>query len=422
MINSEELNNVQVARYVAGEASPEEAMQVEAWANQSKENEAYLKACFQIINSFTPQPIAANKEIIWKNIEWETSKIRVFGKKTIWKTTIAAASILLLLMVGSWMIHKYNLNRAAVSYEATSVAEKIELSDGTKILLAPQARVFLNAHYGEVRREIKLAGSAVFIVKHDPDKPFVITIGRLHIEDAGTQFNVKSTAGKRIMIEVQEGSVNAYDDDSVRLTIQKGETALYLETTGQFASIEQSSPDSTHEAGKVHSGNAVAIIKTTPITGSDTPNASIEQKPDLASSDSITNLSLADAREILGTSVIVTSRNSNKNDGLLKQIVQYRSSSDPRYNLDSEIEYFTSVDAARKQFEHNKSQVSSSIDVSDLGGPDARAFSQTDSVNIYQLQLQQRNIILQVRLNKLTGLSAIGVLQKVVKRKTRALR
>ncbi len=36
-MSSNEVIHEQIAKYLSGEASPEEAMQVEAWGNQSKE-------------------------------------------------------------------------------------------------------------------------------------------------------------------------------------------------------------------------------------------------------------------------------------------------------------------------------------------------------------------------------------------------
>jgi transmembrane sensor len=51
------------------------------------------------------------------------------------------------------------------------------------------------------------AGGARFSVRHDPDRPFIVTAGNVTIEDLGTTFTVRYLTAERLKIAVENGHV-----------------------------------------------------------------------------------------------------------------------------------------------------------------------------------------------------------------------
>jgi len=80
----------------------------------------------------------------------------------------------------------------------------INLADGSSMMLNGGTRITIDP---DTPRQIALAqGEALFQVKHDADKPFVVTVGKTRLLDAGTVFNVVRD-GKAVDVAVAEGAV-----------------------------------------------------------------------------------------------------------------------------------------------------------------------------------------------------------------------
>lgn len=80
----------------------------------------------------------------------------------------------------------------------------IPLADGSRIILNGGTRIMLDS---DSPREVELAaGEALFEVRHDDSKPFVVTVGETRLVDAGTVFNVVSDRGL-LDVAVAEGAV-----------------------------------------------------------------------------------------------------------------------------------------------------------------------------------------------------------------------
>jgi len=96
----------------------------------------------------------------------------------------------------------------------------IELLDGTRVALAPQSRLLVASFDGLVRNVV-LDGEAVFDVRHDATKPFLVHAHNGVIEDVGTRFGVR-----------------AYPRDTlVRVIVATGAVALRPATDSSASSI-----------------------------------------------------------------------------------------------------------------------------------------------------------------------------------------
>ena len=86
---------------------------------------------------------------------------------------------------------------AAAADFATAPAQRdsVVLTDGTGVLLGPGSSLRVEAGYGDGRRTVRLEGEALFDVRHDDARPFVVHTSDLVIHDLGTTFTVRTTKG-----------------------------------------------------------------------------------------------------------------------------------------------------------------------------------------------------------------------------------
>lgn len=98
--------------------------------------------------------------------------------------------------------------RPATKCELVGKHKSIPLEDGSNMEVNSDA--CFSVEYSADRRVIKLvSGEAIFRVKHDPSRPFVVKTGATSIVDVGTYFDAYSHDGK-IRVVVIEGRVEIY--------------------------------------------------------------------------------------------------------------------------------------------------------------------------------------------------------------------
>src|SRR6185437_8246643 len=84
----------------------------------------------------------------------------------------------------------------------------IQLTDGSKVVLAPSSRLTISADYAAAERTISLDGEAIFSVRHDAAHPFRVRARGAVIEDIGTRFDVRAYQADAIVtVAVAEGAV-----------------------------------------------------------------------------------------------------------------------------------------------------------------------------------------------------------------------
>ena len=85
----------------------------------------------------------------------------------------------------------------------------VRLPDGSQVTLSVASRLrYPESFPGAARREIHLEGEAVFEVKHDSRRPFVVHSGDAVTEDLGTTFSVRAyPTDTAVRVVVTEGSV-----------------------------------------------------------------------------------------------------------------------------------------------------------------------------------------------------------------------
>lgn len=93
---------------------------------------------------------------------------------------------------------------------AVGVVDSVLLADGTRVLIGPASHLLVPSSYGRSTREVTLEGIARFSVQHDAALPFAVHAGSALVRDVGTRFTVRAPvhgAGVRTSVAVSEGEV-----------------------------------------------------------------------------------------------------------------------------------------------------------------------------------------------------------------------
>lgn len=92
---------------------------------------------------------------------------------------------------------------------AKAQSQDLLLADGSQVALGAATR--LDVDYTAGVRGLQLGdGEAYFEVAHNPQRPFVVRVGRLKVIAVGTAFNIRKT-GTRVEVVVTQGAIDVED-------------------------------------------------------------------------------------------------------------------------------------------------------------------------------------------------------------------
>ena len=136
---------------------------------------------------------------------------------------LAAAACLLLFFQGSTLLLRFEADHMT----ATAEQRRLDLADGTHVVLAPQSGIVADYSTGE-RRVKLLKGAAFFEVANDP-RPFAVEARGVVARDVGTAFEVRLGADT-VEVAVRDGIV-----DVTAANVARAERLL----AGQWAQVTQ---------------------------------------------------------------------------------------------------------------------------------------------------------------------------------------
>jgi transmembrane sensor len=234
-----------ISKYLAGEATPDEAMQLHAWMNDNNNKQEYDK----LAQLWKHLPNAAAEQLPVIEKEWNELNKKIqrpqgtIIRKLLSKQMAVAASIIGLLVVVSYLLFNAggnNNNVAQINKQEDIIKSSADavltdtLPDGSVIIINKHSSIAFSNDFKKVNRELLLNGEAYFNVVPDKAKPFVISIDALKIEVVGTSFNVRNNASTgNIEVQVQSGIVKMYTTQN-EITVVKGQTGTFGKQDGQL--------------------------------------------------------------------------------------------------------------------------------------------------------------------------------------------
>jgi len=225
-----------ITRYLAGEASGDDLVFLEAWLKADPGHrqifDDYRRIWLKMEQTRIDAAVDPDKE--WNELEAkifmneEPARGRIISFS--FRQVLRIAAIILLLAVPSFFVFRYFNHPEQKQLEANLSIKEGKLPDGTSVTLNKGATLEYPSSFKGNKRNVKLNGEAWFEVKHDDAKPFIVTSHNVRVEVLGTSFYVNTNAANNTMeVILNSGSVAVYFDDHK-------ENSLFL-TPGEKAEI-----------------------------------------------------------------------------------------------------------------------------------------------------------------------------------------
>jgi len=226
------IDDVLLAKFLAGEATPEEAMLVTDWIEKSNENKLLFDQsqqawALQEENLLAP----ADKSKILNSI---TSRKPSSRSVSFFTPLRMAASLLVLVAVGS-AFYFMNLDSSKeedwITTNSKEEVAKFTLVEGSSISLNRKSQLTYPKEFNGETRTVKLSGEAFFDVTHNQAQPFIVVCDEINIKVLGTAFNISNSSGSpTIETQVTRGKVAMYNRTE-SIQIEAGWTGIYDKST-----------------------------------------------------------------------------------------------------------------------------------------------------------------------------------------------
>jgi len=224
-----EITDELIARYLAGEASPEEAIALHAWL-ESRGHREHFEKTERVWHLTYPSksPRVTNRDSAWRFVEARVGGNRhsiAFPEQRQEHSAIRlrvvlqiAASIVILLSAG---LGAYFLLSGKEVPQVTHVTQQHPedrvLPDQSHVTLNRHSKIQYAQDFEGKLREVTLSGEAFFKVTKNTAKPFIVHTPIADIKVVGTAFNVAEGHGE-LEVSVSEGKVLVMTDhDSIYL-------------------------------------------------------------------------------------------------------------------------------------------------------------------------------------------------------------
>lgn len=246
-----------LGKYLAGEASPVEAIQLETWLAASPANKQLFEQVSNIWNSLSSEENCTipDKEAFLKEVKNRVSQPSlsktILIKKAFSFTKVAAGIILIagaVILFAVLTKKKQQSDVIAITRQTGQAILTDTLPDGTIATINNQSQLQYPVQFTG-KREVQLNGEAFFNVTPNAAKPFIISAGPVRIKVIGTSFNVRKGTDS-IEVVVKTGIVRMLTNkDSI--TLKAGKKGIYHISTQQFSILETFNANDVAYATKV---------------------------------------------------------------------------------------------------------------------------------------------------------------------------
>ena len=263
-----------IGKYLAGEASPEEAERVRHWLGESPDEQSEFARFEQIWDESGKlnQPVAVDTDAAWKKVrrqmqdsakaetdlETEVAATEVAAtevaatevaateivrplypadpekslgqrQRTLWpggQIWRVAAAVVLFIGLG-WVAYQ-SLQPEPVAMQTIATQQSkttITLPDGSQVVLNRHSRLNYPNKFTDSIRQVTLTGEAFFDVKPDAEHPFVIKARETTIRVLGTSFSIRAYSDT-VRVAVATGRVQ-FGTVRKRIFLTRNEEASY---------------------------------------------------------------------------------------------------------------------------------------------------------------------------------------------------
>lgn len=236
-------------KYLAGEYTAEEAIEIENWLESSPENQQIMKEIKQVWSIPPGRRVQVNSEEAWESFRnrvivadkafpnamhqrksagrqysYEMKKMQRRGRagRLVAYGAVIAAVLLITFQFSiyisqstSAVTSEYELSMQEITTEKGQ-RTTVRLSDGTRVHLNAESRLIVPESYTSGQRIVTLEGEAYFEVAYRSDSQFLVQARNSITKVLGTKFNVRAYPDEEnVEVVVAEGKVSMSSDEHV---------------------------------------------------------------------------------------------------------------------------------------------------------------------------------------------------------------
>lgn len=235
-----------------GELSPASEAELQSWLASDKGNQEIVdrleKLWKEELNEY-PAYESADVNKAWNSISAQlvhkkedsgqgTIITGNFARKTVNRWWMAAAAILIVATgVTIWLAS--TRSDEFINYRTAGNEEKkIELPDGSYVIMKPGTGLAISKDFNKTNRKVELQnGEAYFEVIHQPENPFIVTVGYCTVKDIGTGFLIRK-ATDSIFVSVTTGEVAFIRTENAEAhELSAGMSLSFYTKEGKFGNI-----------------------------------------------------------------------------------------------------------------------------------------------------------------------------------------
>ena len=249
------INEDILLHYFNNSLSPQETEAVEQWYTASEENKQKLQDFYALykLSEATKAYEQTDSTAKYKEIE---HLIRVEKPKkklahpmlfSIRKYAAVAAAFFIgvcFTILGIFV----SLDTTHSSYIALTNKDQrseIILPDGSRVWLNASTQIAFDQSLWSKDRRLNLSGEAYFEIKHNKNKPFIVSADGVDVKVLGTKFNVRTRKEEQeVITTLLDGSVEVYSNQKAESKILKpGQSAVVKTTDGSTHLFNYKNPE-----------------------------------------------------------------------------------------------------------------------------------------------------------------------------------
>ena len=239
-----------VTKYLAGEATREEAKELLDWVASGKENEEFYLRYKKIFDASAQRD--RNRFAIDIDQEWnqflnkvqkeeETPVVPLSPQRPVWMKLAAA---LLILAVSGFIISWFISRNSDVVYKTEDETLAVNLPDGSHVTLNDHSTLTYSKKFNQKDRTLTLSGEAFFDVTHNTERPFIINAGKTQVQVVGTSFDVRAYDDENaVNVSVVTGIVKFSKDQDKEVKLSAGQRGIFVKATHKLESTTVTDPN-----------------------------------------------------------------------------------------------------------------------------------------------------------------------------------
>ena len=233
------LNEDIVRKYLMGDCSEDELIEVSAWIKESDEHARQLfrmDEAYQLNPREEERKMAMAEKRLYRRLEQEQSRQTKIFRMNQWMKYAAAITILLLIGGGAGYWFYQNDTEMLVAVADEGIVKEVTLPDGTKVWLNNTSTLTYPREFSKKERNVHLEGEAYFEVTKNREKPFIVESDAMRVRVLGTTFNFKSAKNCRIAeATLIEGEIEVKgNQEEGQIILAPGQRAELNKSTGRL--------------------------------------------------------------------------------------------------------------------------------------------------------------------------------------------